>query len=92
MLPFEEWEPYDTGKLLEWGWKRTLQKANLPESTTFHQLRHGTASLLLNQGVPLPVVSRYLGHANPGITARTYIHMIDGTGCMAATGMDEVLG
>jgi integrase len=75
-----------------WGWKRTLRKAGLPESLTYHQLRHGTASLLLNQGVPLPIVSHYLGHANPGITARVYAHLIDGTSGMAATGMDEALG
>jgi integrase len=38
-------------------------------------LRHGTASLLLNQNVPVPVVSKYLGHANPGITMKVYAHM-----------------
>jgi hypothetical protein len=75
-----------------WGWKRTLQKAGLPESITFHQLRHGTASLLLNQNVPVPVVSRYLGHANPGITMKVYAHLIDGTSGMAATGMYSALG
>ena len=35
-----------------------------------HQLRHGTASLLLNQNVPIPAVSRYLGHANAGVTMK----------------------
>jgi integrase len=75
-----------------WGWKAMLRKAGLPESTTFHQLRHGAASLLLNQSVPVPVVSKYLRHSNPGITMSTYAHMIDGTGGMAATGIDSALG
>jgi integrase len=75
-----------------WGWKRMLRKAGLPESLTYHQLRHGAASLLLNQNVPVPVVSRYLGHANPGITMKVYAHLIDGTSGMAAIGMDQALG
>jgi integrase len=75
-----------------WGWKRMLRKAGLPESTTFHQLRHGTASLLLSENVPVPVVSKYLRHSNPGITMTTYAHMIDGTGGMAADGIDAALG
>jgi integrase len=69
-----------------------LAKAGLPQSLTFHKLRHGAASLLLNQNVPIPVVSRYLGHANPGVTMRVYAHMIDGTSGMAAQGIDEALG
>lgn len=72
-------------------WKPTLKKAGLPETTRFHDLRHGAASLLLNQNVPVPVVSSYLGHANSSITMRVYAHMLDGTG-MAADGMDEALG
>jgi integrase len=75
-----------------WGWKPTLRKADLPGSLKFHQLRHGAASLLLNQNVPVPVVSRYLGHANPGITMKVYAHLIDGTSGIAADGMDEALG
>ena len=69
------------------GWKPTLRKAGLPESLTYHSLRHGTASYLLNQSVPVPIVSRYLGHANPSITMSVYAHMIDGTSGMAASGM-----
>src|SRR3712207_5496812 len=75
-----------------WGWKPTLRKADLPESLTFHQLRHGAASLLLNQNVPVPVVSRYLGHVNPSITMKVYAHLLEGTSGIAATGMDEALG
>ena len=69
-----------------------LRKVGLPESLTYHQLGHGAASLLLNQNVPVPVVSRYLGHANPGITMKVYAHLIDGTSGMAAIGMDQALG
>ena len=54
-------------------------------------LRHGTASLLLNQNVPVPIVSRYLGHANSCVTMKIYAPVIDGTSGMAANGMDTAL-
>jgi integrase len=85
-------KPVDVSNFYRWSWKPALRKAGLPKALTPHQLRHGTASLLLNQNVPIPVVSKYLGHANPGITMKVYAHMIDGTSGMAADGMDDALG
>jgi integrase len=69
-----------------------LRKAGLPETPRYHDLRHGAASLLLSQNVPVPVVSNYLGHADPSITLRVYAHMIDGMDEIAATVMDDMLG
>jgi integrase len=43
---------------------------------TFHGLRHTAASIMLSRGVPLIVVSRQLGHANPNITAQVYAHLL----------------
>jgi len=85
-------KPVDVSNFYKWSWRPALRRAGLPETLTPHQLRHGTASLLLNQNVPIPVVSKYLGHANPGITMKVYAHMIDGTSGMAAEGIDEALG
>lgn len=53
--------------------KAALKAAELPD-IRFHDLRHTAASLMLENGVPLPDVSEILGHANPGITARLYLH------------------
>jgi integrase/recombinase XerC len=36
-----------------------------------HRIRHGTATLLVNNGMPLEEVSRYLGHAST-VTTRRY--------------------
>jgi len=41
-----------------------------------HALRHTAASLMLAAGVPLIVVSRQLGHANPNVTAQVYAHLL----------------
>jgi len=56
--------------------KRLCRKLNLPELTP-HGLRHLHASLLLSNHVPVPLVSKQLGHANPGITMKIYAHAID---------------
>jgi len=35
-----------------------------------HRIRHGTATLLVNNGMPLEEVSRYLGHSSTDVTRR----------------------
>jgi integrase len=57
---------------------------------TPHGLRHLSASLLIAQNVPLPNVSRRLGHANPGITARIYSHAV-GNDELAAGALERAL-
>lgn len=42
---------------------------------SFHGLRHAHASLMLEAGIHLKVVSERLGHSNIGITADLYTHM-----------------
>jgi integrase len=42
---------------------------------TYHGLRHTSATHMLCDGVPLPVVARQLGHADSRITAGTYEHL-----------------
>ncbi|MFI6057857.1 tyrosine-type recombinase/integrase [Streptomyces sp. NPDC051286] len=41
----------------------------------FHDLRHSTATLLLEQGVDLVVLKELLGHAHIGVTAGVYAHV-----------------
>jgi integrase len=60
---------------------RALRRAGLVDTegvplVTPHGLRHTSASLMLAAGVPLIVVSRQLGHANPNITAQVYAHLL----------------
>ena len=58
-----------------------LRRAGLVDAdgvplVTPHGLRHTAASLMLAAGVPLIVVSRQLGHANPNVTAQVYAHLL----------------
>lgn len=51
-----------------------LARLGLPH-VRFHDLRHGVASMLLAQGVPLKLVSEALGHSTIAITADSYAHL-----------------
>jgi integrase len=66
-------------------WHPVLRRAGLlPDEQGrwrhFHALRHFAGSAWLEAGVPLPEVSRMLGHANTAITAEIYSHSIVSAG------------
>lgn len=55
-----------------WGWWKTLLERAGVEHRRFHASRHTAATVLLEAGVELEVVSAILGHANIQITADIY--------------------
>lgn len=46
------------------------------EDMTLHQLRHCNATLLLNNGVDLKIVSEHLGHSGVEVTANVYADVL----------------
>ena len=40
-------------------------------------MRHTCASLLFESGKNVEQVQEWLGHADPGFTLRTYVHLMD---------------
>jgi integrase len=54
----------------------SAKRAGLPPDFTPHSLRHLFASAALTQGLPVPDVTRWLGHLNIDITFRIYSHFI----------------
>ena len=56
-------------------WYTVRRQAGI-EDVRLHDLRHTFASHAVLQGVPLPVVSRLLGHKRPSMTLR-YAHVSD---------------
>jgi integrase len=42
----------------------------------FHDLRHTCATLWLQAGIPVEVVGKWLGHADPSITMKIYRHVL----------------
>jgi integrase len=57
----------------------------------FHDLRHTAATLMLKHKIPVIVVSRRLGHAQPSITLDIYGHLLPGMQEEAAQLMDEIM-
>jgi hypothetical protein len=57
---------------------------------SFHAFRHTCASLLFAAGKNVKQVQEWLGHADPGFTLRTYVHLLD-EGLGDADLMDEAV-
>jgi integrase len=51
-----------------------LKRARLPQ-IRFHDLRHTTATLLLEAGVHPIIVAQRLGHSTPSLVMNTYGHV-----------------
>jgi integrase len=71
--------------------QRDREKAGVPR-VRFHDLRHSAATLLLAQGVPLPVISDWLGHAGIAITMQHYAAIVPQLRHEAAAAMDRAFG
>lgn len=57
----------------------------------FHDLRHSAATMMLAEGVPLAVISEWLGHAGIAITASHYAAVVPALRRDAADAMDRAL-
>ena len=58
----------------------------------FHDLRHSAATMMLAEGVPLAVISDWLGHAGIAITAAHYAAVVPELRHEAAAAMDRAVG
>ena len=63
-----------------------------PATAAFHDLRHAYATLMLEDGEELAVISRSLGHANLSTTADVYAHLTPAMLERSAARMDATLG
>ena len=70
--------------------QRARGAAGLPR-VRFHDLRHSAATLMLAEGVPLAVISEWLGHAGIAITAAHYAAVVPALQREAADAMDRAL-
>lgn len=70
--------------------KRLLKQSGLPPFR-FHDLRHTSASLMLNNDIPVIIVSRRLGHARASITSDVYGHLMPNMQDEAAEMIDDLV-
>jgi integrase len=70
--------------------QRDREAAGVPR-VRFHDLRHSAATLLQAQGVPLAVISDWLGHSGIQITMQHYAAIVPQLRIEAAAAMDRAL-
>lgn len=70
--------------------KLFLSGSNL-EFLTLHSLRHCNATLLINNGVDLKIVSEHLGHSDIGVTANIYADVLAATKRKTADLLEAVI-
>lgn len=78
------WNPNTTAARF----KRCCATVGLPATTRLHDLRHLMATHLIDQGIPIPVVSARLGHDRSSTTLDIYTGRIAASDAAAA----EVMG
>lgn len=65
-------------------------KKRARSTVSFHTFRHTCASLLFEAGRNVKQVQAWLGHADPGFTLKTYIHLMD-SGVGGADFLDQAV-
>lgn len=85
----------ETGAALRQDWtrssfKRVVKAAKLP-ALRIYDLRHSAASLLLDAGEDLKVISERLGHSTILLTSDTYLHTSHGVQSRAAARYDSLV-
>lgn len=81
------WRPYHWTS----AWRRLRDRIGIDPAVRLHDLRHFTATRLLDAGVPVKTVSSRLGHARPATTLNVYAHFIPATDRVAADLMGKLL-
>jgi len=82
--------PLQANNLAERHFDRLIKAAKVAR-ITFHGMRHTCATLLLQAGEPVHVVSKRLGHARVEITLNTYAHVLPDMQKQAAATMGALL-
>jgi integrase len=97
-------KPYNRSVFNQGDWKRALVVAGvIPPRTTgsqyfaaapddgMHALRHAYASVLLDAGETIKALAEYLGHSDPGLTLRTYTHLMPSSAARTRRAVDQAL-
>ncbi|MBQ3012910.1 MAG: site-specific integrase [Clostridia bacterium] len=81
--------PYRPDSLTR-SFKRALERHGLPQMR-YHDLRHSTASILVDKGWDINSIKEWLGHADISTTANIYAHMSKKKKVSLAKDLDKTL-
>ncbi|CAN5156838.1 hypothetical protein BH18CHL2_BH18CHL2_00240 [soil metagenome] len=90
MFTSELGTPLDARNVLQRHYYPLLTRTGLPR-LNLHAMRHTSASSLVASGTHVRTIAERLGHADPGLTLRTYSHVGVGLQAAATAGLDAVL-
>jgi integrase len=90
VFPNRHGDPTESGTVSD-ALKVALDRAGLPRIRV-HDLRHTTATVLLEAGVHPKLVQHLLGHSTVALTLNTYSHVTPGLSGEAARTMDHLFG
>ena len=89
VFPREDGRPFPPAGLTQ-AFRRAVRASGLPP-IRLHDVRHTHATLLLQAGEPVKVVSERLGHASPTVTLTIYAHVLPGMQAGAAATFGRLL-
>lgn len=69
--------------------KEVTKAAGIDKPVTTHWARHTGATLLLNQGVPMEIVSKVCGHSSIKMTEKIYAKLLDETVVKAVSKVEK---
>ena len=82
---------YMNGEFLNNSFKKFLAENGFPKMH-IHDLRHANASILINRGVPMKIVSEHLGHMSEKTTEEFYTHVFRRSRQVTADVIEQALG
>jgi len=88
VFPSETGTPIGCYNLVRRHFSPALKKAGI-KRIKFHNLRHGFASLLIEQGENIKYIQNQLGHTNPTTTLNVYAHLMKGENQEAACRLEN---
>jgi integrase len=88
---FSSWKGKPFYHTVPGNWLRRFIKRNHLKPIRFHDLRHTSATLLINQGVHAKIIAERLGHADIRTTMNIYGHALQTADQAAANKFDALL-
>lgn len=87
VIPAPEVEYIEGSGKKPWARKKWV----MPRHFGFHVTRHTFASVVLHAREPVTQLAAWLGHSDPALTLRTYVHFMPKTGSMGVEALDGFL-
>jgi len=86
---FGDFKPIPATRI-EKHFSKNLTRGNLPKMR-IHDLRHSNVSMLWAAGVPIPEISKRIGHTTPAVTMSIYAHIFDNSQTASVSYLNKLI-